>query len=84
LDQDAETVQKVCKSHGMSWSQVLAPSKEETRQLWETAAGLDAIPRVLVIDSEGILRVDGPDKLEEEIARLLEASKQRPPAKAKP
>jgi len=37
--------------------------------------GLQGIPRVLVIDREEILRADNPAKLEEEIARLLEASK---------
>jgi RNA polymerase sigma factor (sigma-70 family) len=73
---DAETARKVSKSHGMTWPQVMAPpATNEAGELWRTAMGLQGIPRVLVIDREGILRADNPAKVEEEIARLLEASK---------
>lgn len=83
LDKDVETIQKVCKSHGVSWPQVLAPADDGTRQLWEMASGISGIPRVLVIDGDGVLRTEDTGKLEEEIARLLAASNRAPKSPAK-
>jgi thiol-disulfide isomerase/thioredoxin len=84
LDQSAEIVRKAAQENGMTWPQVLVPAKGKARQLWQDAAGIESIPRVLVIDRAGVLRIDGPQKLEEAIARLLRASQQQPPDKSKP
>jgi hypothetical protein len=35
LDQDAETVRKASKEHGMTWPQVLVPVEKKARQLWQ-------------------------------------------------
>jgi hypothetical protein len=83
LDRDANTVRKVCTANGLSWPQVLAPADETARALWQAAAGIESIPRILLIDPQGRLRADTPGKLEEEIAKLLGDAKSAPPP-AKP
>jgi hypothetical protein len=41
--------------------------------LWNTAAGISALPRLWLIDEKGIMRADiYPDKLEEEIYELID------------
>ena len=80
LDRDVGTVRKACKSEGMSWPQVLVPEDERIRELWHKASGIGSIPRVLLIDQQGILQADYADKLEERIAKLLmnSSAKQKP------
>jgi RNA polymerase sigma factor (sigma-70 family) len=75
LDKDAETVGKVCAKKGLTWPQVFVPNDDKTRALWYEAAGLTSLPRLLVIDRQGILRADcRPDQLEEEITKWLDQS----------
>jgi thiol-disulfide isomerase/thioredoxin len=84
LDQHLENVRNASKEHGMSWPQVLVPVERKARQLWQEAAGIESIPRVLVIDRAGVLRFDGSDRLEEAITQLLRTPKQKPPTRSKP
>lgn len=50
----------------------MLPADERKRELWYEAAGLESVPRLLLIDRQGILRADcGPDQLEQEITREL-------------
>jgi hypothetical protein len=77
LDEKAETGQKVRDSLRLTYPQVWVPSEEKTRELWEKASGITAVPRLLLIDREGVLRADGPDKLEEQIAKLLARSPEK-------
>jgi hypothetical protein len=72
FDSKAETGQKKCKAVGITYPQVWVPSDEKTRELWEQASGITALPRVLLIDREGVLRVDGHE-LKEEVARLMKS-----------
>jgi hypothetical protein len=74
FDQKVETGHKVCKSLGLTYPQVWVPSDAKTRELWDQASGIAGLPRVLLIDREGILRADGHDKLEEQIAKLMAQS----------
>jgi RNA polymerase sigma factor (sigma-70 family) len=71
LDQQAATAQKLAKSANLPWPQVWVPADDQARKLWQQASGIESIPRVLVLDREGILRADGAGQLEETIARLL-------------
>jgi hypothetical protein len=71
LDEKVETGQKVWQSLSLTYPQVWIPSDAKTRELWEQATGITGVPRLLLIDREGILRGDGHDKLEEQIAKLL-------------
>ena|SRR5215471_13388904 len=72
LDQKVEAGQKVCKSLRLTYPQVWVPSDEKTHELWEQASGIGGVPRVLLIDRKGILSAEGHDKLEEQIAKLLQ------------
>ena len=85
LDQDAETVQKACQLHGMTWPQVLVPVDEKTRDLWYKAAGLASVRRLLLIDREGILHTDFQyEQLEDDVGKLLERPAEKPPLQPEP
>lgn len=71
FDQDAAKLRKACAKEGLPWPQVLVPSDEKTRQLWEEITGIGSIPRLFLIDRQGVLSADGPAKLKDEVARLL-------------
>lgn len=71
FDQDAAKFKKTCEKEELTWAQVLVPSDEKTRRLWEEITGIGGIPRLFLIDRQGVLRADNPAKLKEEIARLL-------------
>src|SRR5262249_23704921 len=71
FDRDAAKLKKMCAKLALPWPQVIVPSDEKTRQLWGDVTGIGEIPRLFLIDREGILRADSPSKLKEEIARLL-------------
>ena len=85
LDDDIETVQKACAAHGLTWPQVLVSVEEKARELWYQAAEMGGIPRLLLIDRDGVLRADGnPEQLEDQVSKLLEASAGKPPVKPEP
>ncbi len=75
-------MRKTCKTEGLTWPQVFVPDDEPIRNLWREAFGNLGIPRVLLIDREGILR-DPPGKLEEKIRELFVTS-DKAPTKPKP
>jgi hypothetical protein len=75
LDEDEDSFRRVVKSEGLIWTQVLVPTEQQTRQLWADASGITGIPRVLVVDREGVLRFDTAGNLEENIARLIAESR---------
>jgi RNA polymerase sigma factor (sigma-70 family) len=84
LDHQVEIVQKLCKAQALTWPQVLVPHEESVRTLWEEASGISGIPRVLLIDQQGVLRADSGDKLEERITKLLTNSSDKPAVKSRP
>src|SRR5262249_39735718 len=72
FDQDAEKAKKALTLLGISWPQVFVPSDEPARQLWEEGTGIDGLPRLFLIDRDGILRAEcNPGDLETQVARLL-------------
>jgi RNA polymerase sigma factor (sigma-70 family) len=70
-DQSEAAARKACERNGFNWPQVFVPTAEEKRALWERATGIRGIPRLLIIDRNGILRDDSPEKLDEIITKLL-------------
>jgi RNA polymerase sigma factor (sigma-70 family) len=78
FDNDLASMLKVCNRMGLDWPQVLVPSDAKQRELWQTASGIGTIPRLLVIDRQGILRADNPTDLDQEVGRLLQDSPARP------
>ena len=71
FDNLPETVKKTCQRLALEWPQVMLPSDDKKRKLWHKASGISAIPRLLVIDRNGILRADNPRNLDQEVGKLL-------------
>jgi thiol-disulfide isomerase/thioredoxin len=72
LDNSLEKAREVTRREKLPWPVVLAPTGEEQRELWETAAGITTIPRLWLIDRKGILRADvWPSTLKAEIEKLI-------------
>ncbi len=75
LDDDPENAHRVLKTLALPWPEVFVPTDEATRATWETAAGIENLPRLLVIDRGGVLRYDGgPGEVEGQVARWLAES----------
>jgi RNA polymerase sigma factor (sigma-70 family) len=71
-DQDGDKGRKAAGRLGLAWPQVYVPAKEKARALWTEASGIESLPRLLLIDRDGVLRADcGPGELKDQIARLL-------------
>jgi thiol-disulfide isomerase/thioredoxin len=56
----------------LPWPNVFAPAEKDHRELWFAATGTETLPRLLLIDRDGILRADvAPRDLEAEIEKLV-------------
>ena len=72
-DNSLEVAKRLNRKEQLPWPLVLAPTGKQARELWNTAAGISALPRLWLIDRKGIMRADiYPDKLEQEIYRLID------------
>ncbi len=78
LDYQGDKMRKACRELALEWPQVMAPTDGKKRELWEQATDIGSIPRLLVIDRNGILRAMNPERLEQEITTWLN----RPVARA--
>jgi RNA polymerase sigma factor (sigma-70 family) len=75
FDSQVETMAQACQRLSLPWPQVMVPLDEKKRRLWEKAGGIQAIPRLLVIDRDGVLRADGPTDLGQQVTKLLSDSR---------
>jgi thiol-disulfide isomerase/thioredoxin len=72
FDRDAETARKAFAERELPWRLVHVPQDEETARLWAEATGVSALPRLLVIDREGVLRANVyPNELEAQIGEYM-------------
>ena len=72
LDHDTKTMKKSIEANGLAWTQVMTPTKPRARELWQESSGIRTLPRLLLLDRQGILRADcSPHDFEEEIVKLL-------------
>jgi peroxiredoxin len=71
FDNDPEKAKETCRRLGLPWPQVVVPNDDATRQLWQEASGMGELPRVLLIDREGVLRADQAHELDKAVAELL-------------
>jgi thiol-disulfide isomerase/thioredoxin len=55
FDQDLASAKAAFRSQGIPWPLVFVPADKETRQLWDEAARISTLPRVLIIDRNGVL-----------------------------
>jgi len=76
FDTSGEAAKAAFASYEIPWPLVVVPSGEEIRQLWTETARITTLPRVLLVDQQGVLRLDQspPNRLEEEISALLRDS----------
>jgi thiol-disulfide isomerase/thioredoxin len=72
MDLAAEKAQGAIAKEALPWPTVLAPINKEHRSLWQTAADIGPIPRLLLIDRKGVLRADAdPMNVFDEIHKLM-------------
>jgi len=73
-DQSLEVAKRTIARQQLPWPNVLAPVEQSHYELWRRATGVfeTSIPRLLLLDRDGVLRADvSPANLEEEIAKLM-------------
>lgn len=59
-------------NQALPWPNVPGPEDKSHRELWGEATGTFYIPRLLLIDRNGVLKADtSPDKLDTEIEKLM-------------
>jgi thiol-disulfide isomerase/thioredoxin len=56
LDESIEKARGVTLKENLPWPIVVAPTNKQDRELWETAAGIQSIPRLWLIDRKEIGR----------------------------
>jgi thiol-disulfide isomerase/thioredoxin len=72
-DSTLEKAKDTIAKNELPWPNVFAPFDNGQRELWFTASGTDTLPRLLLIDREGILRAEvSPDNLDAEIEKLVD------------
>ena len=72
FDGDEAKARRAVEALGLSWPQVAVPVDESSGELWEVASGITTLPRLLIVDREGVLRFDcRPEELEGRLAELL-------------
>jgi RNA polymerase sigma factor (sigma-70 family) len=72
FDQDRARAEELVKTLGLPWAEVHVPDDERTRELWADGPGISGLPRLFLIDRQGILRwTGGPGELEDRVNSLL-------------
>jgi hypothetical protein len=72
-DYTLEQARHIIAEQKIPWPNALAPVEKNRRDLWLEATGTSALPRLLLIDRNGILRADvSPYQLEAEINKLMD------------
>jgi thiol-disulfide isomerase/thioredoxin len=72
FDNTREAMKKACAKNGIPWRQVWVPSDEPTRDAWTKVSDCSSLPRILCIDSKGLLRGPlNPLALETELERIM-------------
>jgi peroxiredoxin len=70
FDPNVARLKKSVEKYKLPWPQVLVSPDDATRKLWQEVTGIDAVPRIFLIDRRGILHDEVPN-LKDEIDRLL-------------
>ena len=71
-DYSLKDARRAIADQKLPWANVLAPSDEDHRKLWSEATGTGSLPRLLLIDRDGILRAEtSPHHLDAELEKLM-------------
>jgi thiol-disulfide isomerase/thioredoxin len=78
LDEDPQDAATAAKKFEIPWPLFVVPAGEEARELWNQAARIQMIPRLLVIDRKGNLHADlsSAEELEKRVSGLLKDAPQ--------
>jgi thiol-disulfide isomerase/thioredoxin len=72
FDKDRTLGDKLVKTLALPWAEVYVPNDDRTRGLWADGSGISGLPRLFLVDRDGILRWQGgPDELEQRVVELL-------------
>jgi thiol-disulfide isomerase/thioredoxin len=72
FDQSRARAEELIRTVGLPWAEVYVPEDKRTRELWADGPGINDLPRLFLVDRQGILRwTVGPDELEERVIELL-------------
>ncbi len=72
FDQKLSAAKKAITEKGLNWPHVYVPDQDRVRDLWFEAAGIATLPRLILLDRDGVVRKDcAPYELEESIETLL-------------
>jgi thiol-disulfide isomerase/thioredoxin len=72
-DNTVESANRVLSKENLPWREVLAPMGKDERALWNVGAGITSLPRLWLIDRNGILRADvSVQELDEAIQKLVD------------
>ncbi|MBI4551493.1 MAG: TlpA family protein disulfide reductase [Candidatus Latescibacteria bacterium] len=76
FDQDWNRAVQALQELNIPWAQVAVPNDRGVRELWYEVSSIRTLPRILVLDREGILRMDtlNPREAEAVIHQLLAPS----------
>ena len=74
FDRDHATASRCVKTLALPWPEIFVPVDDRTRDLWVEGTGIAGLPRLFLVDRDGIFRWDGtsPMETEERIAALLD------------
>lgn len=74
FDHDLDKARAAIAKHALPWPQVFAgEAAKGDADLWRDVSGIDGLPRILLIDREGVLRADTrPHELRQRVLELLD------------
>jgi thiol-disulfide isomerase/thioredoxin len=84
FDEKSDVAEAAFRKLGIDWDLVVVPGGDESRTIWKEANRISSLPRVLLIDRDGVLRVDLTSaneiekNLELEVARLINPATSTP------
>ncbi len=72
FDRHPARTDELVKRLALPWPEVIVPADDRSFSLWQDASGIHDLPRLLLIDRQGILRWDGPPaELEKQVEAML-------------
>ncbi|MHB1561055.1 MAG: thioredoxin-like domain-containing protein, partial [Isosphaeraceae bacterium] len=72
FDRHPARTDELVRRLGLPWPEIYVSADDHTYSLWQDASGIHDLPRLLLIDRQGILRWDGPPaELEKQVEAML-------------
>ena len=76
FDDDRQTCHEAIAKYQLPWTQCMVPVDKDIKKLWMAASTVESLPRLLLIDRNGLLHADVDHReLESEVDNLMSASR---------